>query len=280
MAIPMSSMLGQPTTLPIWEHAIPGSITASGGNIPTLDLYPAPGDQTNKTAIVICPGGGYANLATDHEGSQVAAWLNSIGITALVLKYRLPSDATMLNKSIGPLQDAQEALRIVRRHANDWRIDPHKIGIMGFSAGGHLAATASTHFDEVVYKPADSTSARPDFSILIYPVISMDGEITHLGSRNNLLGEHPSAELIRHFSNERSVTGGTPTAFIVHSADDDVVPVQNSIAYMTALTKLRIPCELHVYQSGGHGFGLGKSKGTESTWPESCRKWLQANGLL
>ena len=186
----------------------------------------------------------------------------------------------MENKSTGPMQDGQKAIRLVRQRANEWGIDPHKIGIMGFSAGGHLASTLSTHFNEKVYETEDLTSARPDFSLLIYPVISMDSTITHWGSRVNLLGGAPSPELVKHFSNELQVNSETPPAFMVHSLDDGAVPVQNSINYALAMHKFNIPCELHLYQTGGHGYGLGKSTNTESTWPEACRKWLVARGYI
>ncbi len=286
----------QEKIIKIWPLKVPGAIdnpaykveTDSDNNWvktrnisdPTLDVYPVPVRKSNGTAVIICPGGAYWALAIKHEGSQVATWLNSLGITAFVLKYRLPNDAIMKNKSIGPLQDAQEAMRLVRRNAKNWNINPDKIGIMGFSAGGHLASTLSTHFNDKVYESADSISAKPDFSILIYPVISMDSEITHMGSRNNLLGTNPSHELIKNFSNELQVNKDTPPAFMIHSLDDDAVPVQNSINYAMALKKFKIPCELHIFETGGHGYGLGRSKGTESAWPELCKKWLQARGLL
>jgi acetyl esterase/lipase len=246
---------------------------------PSLDMYPAPVGKANGTAVIICPGGAYWGLAIDHEGAQIARWLNGLGITAFVLKYRLPDNSIMENKSIGPMQDGQRAIRIVRSHAKEWGINPDKIGIMGFSAGGHLAATLSTHFNEKAYQPEDSTSARPDFSLLIYPVISMDSVITHLGSRVNLLGGNPSSELVKHFSNELQVSSETPPAFMVHSLDDGAVPVQNSINYALSMHKFNIPCELHLYQTGGHGYGLGRSANTESTWPEACRKWLEASGF-
>ncbi|WP_320054468.1 alpha/beta hydrolase [uncultured Acetobacteroides sp.] len=290
------NVMAQPKAIDIWQGKVPGAIadpsykfavdTTSAYSFicrvsnPILDMYPAPTDKANGTAVVICPGGGYAGLAFKHEGAQVASWLNSLGVTAFVLKYRLPSDAIMKDKSVGPLQDAEEAIRIVRRHAKEWNISPAKIGIMGFSAGGHLAATLSTHFDEQVYKPADETSARPDFSILIYPVISMDSQLTHSGSRRNLLGDTPSEELVKHYSNELQVTANTPPAFLVHSSDDKVVPVKNSIDYALALGKYNISYELHIFKSGGHGYGLGKSDGTEKAWPEICKSWLKARGLL
>ena len=203
------------------------------------------------------------------KGRPLQQSLTNWGITAFVLKYRLPSDSIMKQKSIGPLQDGQEAVRIVRRHAAEWKIDPHKIGIMGFSAGGHLAVAVSTQYGDSVYTPIDTTSARPDFSILVYPVISMDSTISHAVSRINLLGEHPSEELVRRFSNELQVTPQTPPAFLVQAVDDLSVPIENSIRYLLALRKNKVPAELHLYESGGHGFGLGKSNGTESSWPGS-----------
>ena len=290
------NVMAQPKAIDIWQGKVPGAIAdpsykltadtirASGFmckvSNPILDMYPAAADKANGTAVVICPGGGYAGLAFKHEGAQVASWLNSLGVTAFVLKYRLPSNAIMKDKSVGPLQDAEEAIRIVRRHAKEWNINPAKIGIMGFSAGGHLAVTLSTHFDEHVYTPADETSARPDFSILIYPVISMNSQITHSGSRRNLLGDNPSEELVKLYSNELQVTANTPPAFLVHSSDDKVVPVQNSIDYALALGKYNISYELHIFKSGGHGYGLGKSDGTEKAWPEICKSWLKSRGLL
>ncbi|HXK59380.1 MAG TPA: alpha/beta hydrolase [Acidobacteriota bacterium] len=247
---------------------------------PVLLVYLPPPEKANGTAVVICPGGGYTLLAIDHEGYDIAAWLNEMGIAGIILKYRLPSDQIMEDKTIGPLQDAQEAIRIVRRRAAEWRIDPNRIGIMGFSAGGHLAATASTHFADVTYTPADSTSARPDFSILLYPVISLQRPYVHGGSRNNLLGPEPDEALVERFSNERHVAPDTPPAFLVHSGDDRSVPVNNSIVYYQALLANDVPAELHIYQKGGHGYGLAPQGGTESGWPEACRRWLKTRGLV
>lgn len=290
------NLFGQSKEIHLWSGKIPGAIpntdykqtVDSEDNWtkmrfianPTLDMYPAPKKTATGSAVIICPGGAYWGVAIAHEGKEIAQWLNSLGITAFVLKYRLPNDAIMTDKAVGPLQDGQEAIRLVRRHAKEWGINPDKIGIMGFSAGGHLASTLSTHFDEKVYEAADSTSARPDFSLLIYPVISMEESITHKGSQVNLLGDNPSPERIKYFSNELQVNDKTPPAFLIHSIDDGAVPVQNSIEYALAMEKYHIPCELHIYQSGGHGYGLGKSKNTESSWPEACRKWLESRGLL
>jgi acetyl esterase/lipase len=191
----------------------------------------------------------------------------------------LPSDLIMKDKSVGPLQDAQEAMRIIRRNATDWKINLHKIGVIGFSAGGHLASTLSTHYDEKVYDMSDTTSARPDFTLLIYPVISFDASITHAGSRKNLIGDDPSDETIRHFSNELQITDKTPPAFLVHSANDKTVPVMNSILYFEGLQKYNIASELHVFQKGGHGYGLAINKGTQSAWPDLCLKWMKTIGL-
>jgi len=292
----IGNLTGQSKVIHLWNEIIPGAIhndkykqtVDSADNWvkmrfvtePSLDMYPAPAEKASGTAVIICPGGAYWGLAVEHEGAQVAKWLNSLGITAFVLKYRLPDNTIMENKTIAPTQDGQRAIRLVRNHAKEWGIDPHKIGIMGFSAGGHLASTLSTHFNEKVYEPEDLTSARPDFSLLIYPVISMDSSITHWGSRINLLGDRPTPALVKHYSNELQVTSETPPAFMVHSFDDNAVPVQNSINYALALQKFNIPCELHLYQSGGHGYGLGRSANTESTWPDACRKWLVTRGYL
>jgi acetyl esterase/lipase len=274
----------------VWPGNIPGAIknsayvevTDSNDNWiktrkisnPTLDFYPVNNGKNNNTAVIICPGGGYRGVAIEHEGYKVAEWLNSIGVSAFVLKYRLPDASIMKNKTIAPMQDGQEAIRMVRRHAKEWNIDPKKIGVLGFSAGGHLAATLSTRFNEKVYETTDTTSARPDFSILIYPVITMDSSITNMGTRINLLGENPTLELVKKFSNELQVTTQTPPAFLIHSIDDGTVPFQNSVNYVFALKKYSIPCELHLYPTGGHGYGLGRSKNTESSWPEACKLWL------
>ncbi len=288
-------LFGQSKVIELWGGKVPGSIpNPSYKQVvdstdwiklrfitkPAIQVYPAPVDKNTGTAVVVCPGGGYYGVSFINEGIEVAEWLNGLGISAIVLHYRLPDDAIMKDKSIAPLQDGQEAIRMVRRHAKEWGIDSHKIGIMGFSAGGHLASTVSTHFDEKVYESIDTISARPDFSLLIYPVISMNSSITHQGSRVNLLGNNPSPEMVKHFSNELQITDKTPSTFMVHSMDDGTVPVENSIEYALALKKNKIPCELHIYEHGGHGYGLGKYGGTVSTWTEACSKWLKVRGLL
>ncbi|WPO78466.1 prolyl oligopeptidase family serine peptidase [Flavobacterium sp. KACC 22761] len=243
---------------------------------PTLTVYLADPEKSNGTSVIICPGGGYGMLAINKEGYKVAEWLNSLGINAFVLKYRLPSDLIMKNKTVAPLQDAQEAVRLVRRNAVKWKLNSNKIGIMGFSAGGHLASTLSTHYNDKVYTPSDTTSAKPNFSILIYPVISMQEGITHQGSKDNLLGKNTTAELVDKYSNEKQITAETPKTFLIHATDDKAVPVENSINYYLALKKEKVLAEMHLYENGGHGFGLGV-KGTNANWPKDCEKWLIAN---
>ena len=287
--------IAQTVTLNVWNTSIPGAIenanykevTDSNDNWtktrmvsnPTLEYYPAHGANASGAAVIICPGGAYWGLAIKHEGAEVASWFNSLGISAFVLKYRLPNDDIMKDKSIGPMMDGQEAIRLVRRHAKEWNINPNKIGIMGFSAGGHLASTLSTHFNEKAYPSTDTVSARPDFSLLIYPVITMDSAYTHQGSKNNLLGNNPTAAQVKRFSNEMQVTSSTPPAFLIHSLDDGAVPPLNSINYTLALQRFHIDCELHLFQSGGHGYGLGRSSNTESMWPAMCKQWLIQHNL-
>lgn len=244
---------------------------------PTLTPYlPAKG-TANGTAIVVCPGGGYSGLASAHEGVAVAQEFNKIGVTAFLLKYRLPSDDIMKDKSIGPLQDAQSAILIVREHAAEWGIDPNKIGIIGFSAGGHLVSTAGTHFDKPVIENK-GVSVRPDFMMLIYPVITF-GEQAHVGSRENLIGKTPSAAQIDLYSNEKQITANTPPTFLIHAQDDKTVPVQNSLLFYDALLKNNVKAEMHLFQEGGHGFGLNNSK-NKGKWFDWATAWLDENGFL
>ncbi|QSW88573.1 alpha/beta hydrolase [Flavobacterium endoglycinae] len=284
----------QNQVIPLW-NTIPDEIKASNYkekeeskdgkvqstslvSVPTLTAFFPAVTKPNQTAVVILPGGGYSHLAIDKEGTKIAEWFNTLGIPAFVLKYRLPSDLIMKNKNVGPLQDAQEAIRYVRQNAAKWNINSNKIGIMGFSAGGHLASTLSTHYDDKVYESAFKVSARPDFSVLIYPVISMENEITHKGSQINLLGESPSQELIDSFSNEKKVNAKTPPAFLIHATDDTVVIPENSINYYLALKKNGVSAEMHIYEKGGHGFGLGTND-TSKFWPKQLENWLKANQL-
>lgn len=281
--------------IPIWSK-IPDEIKAADYNenesikdgrvqstslvtIPTLSVFLPATSKPNQAAVLIFPGGGYQHLAIDKEGTKVAEWLNTLGIAAFVVKYRLPSDKIMKDKTVGPLQDAQEAMRYVRENAAKYNIDPNKIGIIGFSAGGHLASTLATHYDDKVYETTSKTSARPDFSLLIYPVISMVNEMTHKGSQTSLLGNHPSRKLLDSFSNEKRVTNQTSPTFLVHATDDTVVLPENSINYYLALKKNGVPAELHIYEKGGHGFGLGV-KDTSKFWTRDCEEWLKTRGLF
>lgn len=240
-------------------------------------FFPEKG-KANGTAVIICPGGGYRNRAIHHEGFDVAKEFNKIGVIAFVLKYRLPSDAIMADKTIGPLQDAQQAILMLRTRAAEWGINPSRIGIMGFSAGGHLASTAGTHFNKAVIDNKANISLRPDFMILIYPVITF-GEWAHTGSRDNLIGKDASGELTNLYSNEKQVTANTPITFIVQAEDDVTVPVQNSLMFYDALVKAKVSAEMHIYPAGGHGFGLNNKK-SKAHWFDWCTSWLDTNGLL
>ena len=228
----------------------------SGVTKPTLEAFLPEKDHSTGAAVVICPGGGYAVVVYQGEGVRTAKEFAKNGIAAFVLKYRLPSDSTMIDKTIGPLQDAQQAITIVRERAAVWGIDEHKVGIMGFSAGGHLASTEATHYDHAVIENSNQTNIRPDFQILVYPVISMQDSLTHLGSRDNLLGKHPLKKEIDEYSNELCVTGQTPPAYIIQAGDDKVVDVDNSIAYYEQLRHHNVFVEMHLYPKGNHGFVL------------------------
>ena len=269
-----------PTSQPqrLWEGDAPGAMGKEAADIPTLTVYAPTPDRATGAAIVVCPGGGYGALA-DHEGKPIAEWLTSLGVTGIVLRYRLGP------KYHHPVEmgDVARALRTVRSHGVDWGIDPHRVGVLGFSAGGHLASTAATHFDvgnASATDPIDRVSSRPDIAILIYPVITFADPFTHAGSRHNLLGEHLSPDLIALLSNEKRVTSQTPPSFLVHGADDSVVPAENSLMFATACRKAGVPVELHLYEHGPHGFGLGGSDAVLSAWPGSCAKWLEHRGFL
>lgn len=234
---------------------------------PTLEVY-LPSSIINSGAMVmICPGGGYGSLAYDKEGTDIAKWLNGHGIAAAVLKYRLPEDQSNDIPHLSPLMDAKRGIELLRSKGVHWGIDSNKVGIMGFSAGGHLAATLGTHFEEV---------NRPDFMILIYPVVTMKNDYTHAGSRNNLLGEDPSKELVDHYSNELQIGANTPTTFILHCEDDVVVPVENSLQLYRALKEKGVKVEMHLYPEGGHGFAMGLQKGRLATWRSLLLEWLKS----
>jgi acetyl esterase/lipase len=277
-----------PQTIPLWPNGVPGSQgTDPDKDVPTLTVWPPKAELATGSAVVVCPGGGYGMLAMDHEGKQVAEWLNSLGITAFVLKYRL-----------GPryhhpamLQDAGRAIRTVRAKAGEWKLDPHKIAILGFSAGGHLASTAGTHFDAGkpdADDPIERVSSRPDRMILVYPVIALATPFGHTGSLKNLLGDQPSPELVESLSNERQVSKETPPTFLVHTDADKGVPAENSLLFALALRKAGVPVELHLFERGTHGLGLGG--GTAAfripadpafkAWPKLCETWFKNQGFL
>ena len=287
-----SCLLAQNQVIPLWEGDPPnykesGEVTiwdtsdivrVRNVQKPDIAVFLPSKKNTTGEAVVICPGGGYHILAYDWEGSDIARWLNSKGISAFVLKYRLPGSSNNITPRLSPLMDAQRALRMVRAHAEQWNLDPERIGIMGFSAGGHLASTLSTHFDSGdpdSEDPIERQSCRPDFSILIYPVITFSDGFTHQGSKRALLGENPEEELVKYYSNELQVNENTPPAILIHSADDGSVPVENSLSYFDALMKFNQQSELHVYPYGGHGYSLAIGKGHLSTWPDRVIDWIR-----
>jgi acetyl esterase/lipase len=271
-------MVSSTQPIRLWDGDAPGAVGTADVDLPTLTPFVVDRSKGSGAAFIVCPGGGYQHLAP-HEGAPVAEWFNSLGIDAFVLKYRL-----------GPtyhhpveIEDVQRAIRLVRAHASEWGIDPHRIGVLGFSAGGHLASTAATHFDSgnsAAADPVDRVSCRPDLAILIYPVISMSNTYVHSGSRLNLLGEHPDPELMKFLSSDLQVTSNTPPCFLVHGADDHVVPVENSLLFAMACHKNKVPFELHIFEHGPNGFGLGGSDRELSSWPSMAGNWLERNGFL
>ena len=279
IAQPPQGMIQDTQTIPLWSGQAPGAQGAEDKDIPTLTVYMPRSSPQGMTAVIVCPGGGYGALAMNHEGRQVANYLNSLGIAAFVLKYRL-----------GPryhhpieLGDAQRAIRIVRAQASDWHIAPDHIGIMGFSAGGHLAASLSTHFDsgnpnapDTIDRPA----SPPDFALLRYPVISLVAPWTHQGSKNKLLGENPDPELAKSLSGELAVTSQTPPTFIFHTNGDTGVPAENSIYYFLALRKAGVVAEMHIFERGPHGVGLGMDDFALAEWPKLLANWLRVNSFL
>jgi len=264
----------------LWPNGAPGAKGNDDVDKPSLTICLPSKETATGTAVVICPGGGYGHLSMDREGQQIADWLNSIGVAGFILKYRHGGNGY---RHPAPLQDAQRAMRIVRSRAKEWDIDPERIGIMGFSAGGHLASSAGTHFQNNYYDAKDAIdkkSCRPDFMILLYPVITMDDSFTHSGSKRGLLGENPDKELVENLSNEKQVTPETPPTFLVHSNEDKAVPVENSIYFYLALRKAGVPAEMHIYLKGSHGSAIEKKFGLISTWPERCADWMKVRGLL
>jgi acetyl esterase/lipase len=281
--------LAEPPVIPLWPEGVPDAQPDGGAEYiqddrvynvqaPTLTLLAPPAGTANGTAVIICPGGGYQRLAVSVEGNPTARWLNSLGVTCFILKYRL--------KEYGhpaPLRDVLRAVRLLRSRAAEFGIDPERIGVFGSSAGGHLASSAATLFDHATGKTGhalDAVSARPTFVILQYPVILMDGPHVHHGSRENLLGKTPAAELVALLSTDRQVTAQTSPAFLVHTAEDASVPLENSLAFFTALRRAGVPAELHLFERGPHGFGMRADLGPTSEWPRHCAAWMRSHGWV
>jgi acetyl esterase/lipase len=297
VALSMSAMTAsageEPKTYPLWPDGAPGALGKEtgdanhSGDVPTLTVFRPDPHKSTGAVFVICPGGGYQFLATEHEGTEVAAWLNSLGITGVMLKYRL-----------GPryqhpvmIDDAHRAIRTVRARSKEWGVDPKRVGIVGFSAGGHLASTAATHFDAGTpdaKDPIERESCRPDVAVLVYPVIALSTPYAHSGSIKNLLGENPSKECIESLSNERQVTKDTPPTFLAHTNEDSGVPPENSLLFALAMRKASVPVELHLFEKGQHGLGLGTGWASHNiapneafqAWPRLCATWLKGRGFL
>lgn len=268
----------RPSPMPLWANGAPGAKGQDPEDIPSISLYRPAVGAANGAAFIICPGGGYARLA-DHEGHSIAVWLNGLGVTAAVLKYRL---GPRYNHP-APAQDVARAIRTVRARAREWGVDPNRIGVWGFSAGGHLASTIATQFDSgdsSATDPIERSSSRPDIAVLAYPVISMAVGITHAGSRRNLLGADPSSELEAALSSEKHVTSQTPPTFLFHTADDSAVSVENSFLFAAALRAAKVPYELHVFEKGRHGVGLAQDNPALSAWPTLLQNWLRARGII
>lgn len=279
----------EPLVIPLWPEGVPDAQPNGGAEyikeervynvqVPTLTYFPAPKEIANGAVAVVCPGGGYVRLSITNEGSGFQRWLNSLGVSVFVLKYRL--------KEYGhpaPLRDVLRAVRIVRSRASEFGVDPHRVGVFGSSAGGHLAACAGTLFDHPMGKTGavlDAVSARPDFILMQYPVILMEGPFVHQDSRTSLLGNNPSPELSALLSVDRQVTRNTPPAFLVATAEDKSVPLENAVAFYTALRKAGVSAELHLYEKGPHGFGLRKDLGPTSDWPKRAEEWMHSHGWL
>jgi acetyl esterase/lipase len=288
-AIIPSAPAAAPLEIPLWPEGVPGArdigpeqnsdgINVSNVSVPTLTVYGPAVDRPNGTAVIICPGGGYTNLSFEREGVQFAHWLSTLGVTSFVLKYRM--------KEFGhpaPLQDMLRAVRLVRSRAAEFKVNPARLGVMGSSAGGHLAACAGTMFDDPAGRTGaalDAVSARPDFLLLMYPVITMEDPFVHAGSRRSLLGPSPAPELRRQLSVDQRVTAATPPTLLIHTQADRTVPVENSILFFQALTRAGVPAEMYLFEHGTHGMGMKADFGTASEWPKRAEEWLRSRGLL
>lgn len=292
-----TAALADNLVIPLWPEGVPAAVRAdapaakgpigeekssemhnSNISVPTLTVYPSAVDRPNGTAVIVCPGGGYTNQSTLREGVQFAHWLSTLGVTTFVLKYRQQEYGHP-----APLQDVLRAVRIVRSRAAEFKINPAHLGVMGSSAGGHLAASAGTLFDHPAGKTGaalDAVSGRPDFLILMYPVITMDDAAVHAGSRKALLGAHPAPEELQLMSLEKQVTAATPPTLLIHTQEDKSVPIENSILFFQALTRAKVPAEFYAFEHGSHGMGMKAEFGTASDWPKRAEEWLRARGLL
>jgi acetyl esterase/lipase len=278
LAASLTAQPKPPSPIPLWANGAPGALGTADEDTPTITPYIAPAARAVGTAVIVCPGGGYLHLSMEKEGSDVARWWNSLGVTAFVLKYRLGP------KYHHPIElgDAQRAIRTVRAGASEWGIRPDRIGMMGFSAGGHLTSSAGTHFDAGKPDAADAIdrqSSRPDFLVLGYPVISFTQNV-HQGSKRALLGDNPDPKLVENLSNELQVTAQTPPTFLFHTTNDQTVPVENSVMFYLALRKAGVPAEMHIYENGPHGVGLAPMDEALSSWPARLADWVRGRGLL
>jgi acetyl esterase/lipase len=280
LAMTYTAFAADPNVVLLWPNGAPDALGDKDSDKPNLTVYMPPDEQANGTAMIVCPGGGYGHLSMDKEGKVVAQWLNSLGVTAFVLDYR---HAGKGYHHPAPLEDITRAVRLVRTNAATWKIDPSRIGVMGFSAGGHLASTIGTHFDRgnpQAEDPIDRASCRPDFLVLCYAVITMKSDYTHGSSRKNLLGDNPDPDLVQNLSNETQVTSDTPPTFLFCTDADTTVPAENSVQFYLALRKAKVQAELHIYQQGAHGVGLAPNDAVLSTWKDRLADWLKTRGLL
>jgi acetyl esterase/lipase len=278
LAVSLTAQPQAPAPIPLWANGAPGALGTADEDTPTITPYLAPAARAVGTAVIVCPGGGYLHLSMEKEGSDVARWWNSLGVTAFVLKYRLGP------KYHHPIElgDAQRAIRTVRARASELGVRPDRVGIMGFSAGGHLTSSAGTHFDAGKPDAADTIdrqSSRPDFLVLGYPVVSFTQNV-HQGSKRALLGDNPDPKLVENLSNELQVTAQTPPTFLFHTSNDQTVPVENSVMFYLALRKAGVPAEMHVYENGPHGVGLAPTDEALSSWPARLADWMRGRGLL
>ncbi len=266
-------------TYPLWPEEPPNAVGESKDDIPTLTVFLPEQEKTTVSGVVIFPGGGYGHLAMEHEGYDVAKRFNEMGLAAFVVKYRH-------GKQYGhpvPLLDARRAIRMVKHRSREWNINSNSIGVIGFSAGGHLASTAGTLFEKGNpndQDPVEQMNSRPEFMVLVYPVISMTEEITHQGSRNNLLGENPNSALVDSLSTEKQVSSDTPPSFLVHTSNDRAVPVENSLVFYQALKKVGVPTEMHIFEKGPHGFGLGDDNPLLAGWSDQLKSWLMHRNII